>query len=191
MTRKALSEATVTAMKAAGCTDVQIDAADEAAHAANLKAEADAKLLADAAAKIAADAAIAAAQASNSTLSASALLEKITTQQAEVIKANTERDTAKAAVAPLQAQIDQCRAIISSSLNSMKIGLGGSASDMKSASIEELLKAHTETETAFKAKYPTGQVSATSAAVTEADKTDNEPSWARTASSVNASRAKA
>jgi signal peptide peptidase SppA len=189
MTLKALSQATADAMKAAGCSDEQIAKADQNAFEAN-EAAAKVKADADAAAALKAQqdaaAALLAASTGNS-LSAETLLTKLTAQTGELLKAQAEAVEAKAKVAPLEASLEGCRGIIAASLNAMKIGLGGSAADHKATSIVDLLKAHAETETAFKAKYPNGQVSATSAAHTAANPGE-DAAWLRQAERAVASK---
>lgn len=185
MTLKALSQTAADAMKASGMSEEAILAIDQSTFEAN---QAEAKAKAEVEAKAKADAAAALAAASSGAgLGANALLEKVAAQAADLFKATTERDEAKTALGPLQVSLESCRGIIAASLNTMKVALGGSAVDHKATSIADLLKAHTETETAFKVKYPSGQVSASSSAQTEADKV-TAPTWASTAAAVQASR---
>ena len=188
MTLKALSQAAADAMKAQGMSDEQIMAVDKSTFEAN-EAAAKAKAESEAAAALKAQqdaaAALAAASSGNS-LSAETLLAKLTAQTGELLKAQAEATEAKARVAPLEASLESCRGVITASLNAMKIGLGGSASDYKATSLVDLLKAHSDTETAFKAKFPNAQVSAISSDP-KAQVNDADSSWLRVAERTVAS----
>lgn len=184
MKYKSFSQPQVDAMLASGMTEDQVVASDAAAFASSEKIAAEAKIVADAAAalkaKTDADALIEAAKTSGSL---TALVDRIASQEVALSGAKTSEAAAVSKAVALEAQLDTCKTLVASSLNTMRVGLGQTASDLSAASVTDLLAQHATAKADFDKKFPGGQVSALSS-TSEAEKNTKVPDWARIASAT-------